>query len=137
MRFTRARVRVFILTKLALILVIVYVVANSVQLKNFIIRNKKTSFSMPHKTNTETNSTLKILNYTKQLKSFSFKPALVRPKSYTTNGLGEFGVKVVLENLTKAEKLEESDLEQKYGINQFLSQKISLHRTLKDPRPPG
>ena len=137
MRFTRARVRVFILTKLALILVIVYVVANSVQLKNFIIRNKKTSFSMPHKTNTETNSTLKILNYTKQLKSFSFKPALERPKSYTTDGLGEFGVKVVLENLTKAEKLEESDLEQKYGINQFLSQKISLHRTLKDPRPPG
>ena len=67
--------------------------------------------------------------------SNTFKPALERPKTYTPNGLGEFGIEVVLENLSKAEKKKEKDSMKKYGINQFLSGKISLHRTLNDPRP--
>ena len=65
-----------------------------------------------------------------------FKPALERPKSYKPDGLGEFGVKVVLSNLNNADKIESSRLMDEYGINHFLSNKISLHRTLNDPRPP-
>ena len=63
-------------------------------------------------------------------------PALKKPSSYSPTGLGEFGMKVVLKNLTAMEKQEQQRLFDEYGINHFLSNKISLHRTIKDPRPP-
>ena len=67
----------------------------------------------------------------------SFKPALKRSTTtFLNNSLGELGVEVVLKNLREAEREKKEDLKEKYGINQFLSEKISLHRVLKDPRPP-
>ena len=140
MRFTNARVRILVLVKLVLFLVFFYVAANfavnsSLRKRNFIIRNMKSGFSLRHVAKAKSNSTQKPLNFTKRSKSYNFKPALERPESYASNGLGELGVKVKLNNLTAEEKSKEDTLSQQYGINQFLSQKISLHRTLKDPRP--
>ena len=63
------------------------------------------------------------------------KPAMKKPMSYKLIGVGEYGVKAVLQNLTEAEKLKESQLMGQYGLNQYLSDRISLHRTIKDPRP--
>ena len=140
MRFTRATARILILIKLVLLLVIFYAVANFIKLKTFVTFSKKVNFHLRHEPNIMANpsqTNQPTLNFTKQFTSYKFKPALERPKFYTTDGLGEFGVKVVLENLTKEEKSQESQLLQEYGINQFLSENISLHRTLKDARPPG
>ena len=64
------------------------------------------------------------------------KPALERPLSYKPTGFGEFGARTDLKSLTSNEKEESALSVSQYGINQFLSDKISLHRTLKDPRPP-
>ena len=68
---------------------------------------------------------------------FIMRPAMAKPKFYKPNGIGEFGVKEQLQDLSLNEKKEEEKFRAEYGINQFLSEKISLHRTLKDPRPPS
>ena len=155
LRFTRAKIRIFVLAKIVLLLVIFFVVANFLLPKSFIILSKnntrkttttaaatlqqqKVDFFVLHEANNiEINSSRKILTFTKQIKSHNFKPALERPKLYTIDGLGEFGIEAKLEDLTNEEKSKEKILMREYGINQFISEKISLHRALKDPRPPG
>uniref|UniRef100_H2YVG4 Glycosyltransferase 2-like domain-containing protein n=1 Tax=Ciona savignyi TaxID=51511 RepID=H2YVG4_CIOSA len=63
-------------------------------------------------------------------------PALSRPADRPLNGIGERGDPVVLGNLTKDEKRRKQELWDIYGINHFLSDKISLHRALREFRHP-
>lgn len=49
---------------------------------------------------------------------------------------GEYGRPVVDLILTKEEELLKEDLYNKYGYNQFVSEKISTHRSLPDFRDP-
>ena len=67
----------------------------------------------------------------------NFIPALAKPKSYKPFGLGEFGIAVVQTNLSKINLEEKKRFLKQFGVNHFLSENISLHRTLKDPRPPS
>jgi len=149
--FKRTKIRIFVLVAVFSLLVFLFIAEKSIQLTNnsSVIQNEKDDLSnhLPG-----TNSDKKILEShivavsAKESvlhkissglpTSLSFKPALARPESYKPDGLGELGIEVVLTNLTKEEELEQNELRADYGINQFLSQKISLHRTLKDPRPP-
>ncbi|CAK8694531.1 unnamed protein product [Clavelina lepadiformis] len=61
------------------------------------------------------------------------KPALIRPNE-GRNWVGEYGKGIVLTNLTAQEEDEQRASIKLYGINQFLSSKISLHRVLRDAR---
>ena len=62
------------------------------------------------------------------------KPALERPSDLDPKGLGEGGTAVRLPDL----KLEDKQLMDKsievYAVNQYISERISLHRRLKDTR---
>nr|XP_002124597.3 polypeptide N-acetylgalactosaminyltransferase 4 [Ciona intestinalis] len=62
-------------------------------------------------------------------------PALPRPPNRQL-GIGERGDPVVLGNLTDDEEARQAELWELYGVNQFLSEKISLHRGLKEFRHP-
>jgi len=62
------------------------------------------------------------------------KPALNRPKDLDPNGLGEGGTAVRLPNLSPEDKNAMDKSIETYAVNQFVSEKISLHRTLKDSR---
>lgn len=64
------------------------------------------------------------------------EPVLPRPVEETASKLGHLGKPAYLHNLTADEEKENQHLWNLYGINHFLSQKISLHRVLRDPRPP-
>ncbi|CAK8694273.1 unnamed protein product [Clavelina lepadiformis] len=61
-------------------------------------------------------------------------PALPRPEDHDPNGLGENGASVRLLHLSPQEKQEQEDSIKTYAVNQFVSEKISLHRKLRDPR---
>ena len=143
--FKPSRVRIFVLLALFSLLVFLYIAGKSLQLSSGITHNEKVASLKSLGAISEKKSRQSLIEYAKESilhklgqgdNEGDFKPALKRPLSYKPDGLGEFGVKVVLNNLTKEEKKEESKLRAEYGINQYLSQKISLHRTLKDPRPP-
>ena len=67
------------------------------------------------------------------IKSLS-KPALSRPSNLDPNGLGEGGTAVHLPNLSPEDKKELDQSVETYAVNQFVSEKISLHRTLGDGR---
>ena len=69
--------------------------------------------------------------------NFKLQPALHKPKFYQPTGLGEFGERSFLQFLSEKDREEIEDRIAMYGINQYLSERISLHRTLKDPRPPA
>ena len=60
-------------------------------------------------------------------------PVLPRPKEWSIDGLGELGVPVTL-NLEPAEMVEMRQLMDRYGINLYLSDRISPHRMLRDSR---
>ena len=62
------------------------------------------------------------------------KPVLPRPADHDKNGLGEGGKEVRLPDLSPDDKRKFDESVEKYAVNQFISEKISLHRTLKDSR---
>ena len=63
------------------------------------------------------------------------RPVLEKPEFYAPIGPGEFGKEYDLENLETSEMKEMSKGLQVYHFNKFVSDKISLHRTLEDHRP--
>lgn len=69
-------------------------------------------------------------------KYYQQKPALQRPAEWSLEGIGELGVPVTLKDLTPEERLKQVHLKDKYGINIFLSDRISPHRMLRDSRNP-
>nr|XP_002121130.1 polypeptide N-acetylgalactosaminyltransferase 4 isoform X1 [Ciona intestinalis] len=63
-----------------------------------------------------------------------FKPALSRPADIDPRGPGEGGSAVRLLNLSPEVSKQQEDSIQTYAVNQFVSERISLHRRLQDPR---
>lgn len=61
------------------------------------------------------------------------KPALPRPHDLDLYGLGEGGTAVRL-SLNVEDQKKADEAVKTYAVNQFVSEKISLHRTLKDKR---
>ena len=130
--------RLFVLVAIFSLFLLCFIAGKSLQLSSVAdkakAQNNRNDFDS--KVNHILEGVFKANTQNKITISNSFKPALERPANYTSNGLGELGVEVVLKNLSKAEQNKEEKLRGEYGINQLLSEKISLHRTLKDPRPP-
>ena len=62
------------------------------------------------------------------------KLALPRPSDWDPNGLGEGGTAVRLPNLNAEDKKKVEETIKTYAVNQFVSERISLHRTLQDKR---
>ena len=62
------------------------------------------------------------------------KPVLPRPANHDMNGLGEGGKEVCLPNLSPDDQKKFDESVENCAVNQFISEKISLHRTLKDSR---
>ena len=62
------------------------------------------------------------------------KPALERPSDLNPQGLGEGGTAVRLPNLNPEDKQKMDKSIETYAVNQFISEKISLHRNLVDAR---
>jgi len=61
-------------------------------------------------------------------------PALPRPRDLDSHGLGEGGQAVRLLDLSADDQRKQEDSIQTFAVNQFISEKISLHRRLRDPR---
>ena len=62
------------------------------------------------------------------------KPALQKPRCYSADGPGELGAEVIYDNLSSEEMRQMAKNLYIYGVNVFVSDKISLHRSLKDHR---
>ena len=77
----------------------------------------------------------KVKNSIPNMQSPNMKPALERPKSYTPTGPGEFGKEYILDNLTSTQMQEATENLTFYLFNMFISDRISVHRTLEDHRP--